>query len=194
MFGRDNKNAKDEKAEVNEEAAQGMAEIPEENVQKLSEELASFKDKYLRLFAEFDNMRKRHDREKGEFVKYANEEVLTEILGVVDDLERSVEAAKAKHEDYSALLTGVEMILGRMRELLKKYNVKPIESLGKKFDPHAHEVLMMVESDKHDDDYVVEVFQKGYAMGDKVIRTAKVKVAKKSNGANPEKKNSGADI
>ncbi len=191
MFGRDNKNAKDENmAKINEELEESVdtnepiptqdkkIEDPEVQSKKLSEELASYKDKYVRLFAEFENVRKRHDREKLEFVKYANEGVITEFLGMVDDLERSVEAAKSKHEDYSALLTGVEMILGRMRELLKKNNVRPMDALGKKFDPHAHEILMMVESDEHDDE-VVEVFQKGYYLGDKVIRTAKVKVAKK---------------
>ncbi len=154
-------------------------EVSEGEYKKLNEELTSYKDKYLRLFAEFDNARKRQERERLEFVKYANEELITQFLGILDDLERSLEAAKVKHEDYGAFLQGVEMIMSRIQELLKKNNVRPIEALGKKFDPHCHEILMMAESDKDEDDTVVEVFQKGYYLGDKVVRTAKVKVAKR---------------
>ena len=83
-------------------------------------------------------------------------------------------------------MKAVEMILSQIQELLKKNNVRPIEALGKKFDPHCHEILMMVESDKDEDDTVVEVFQKGYYLGDKVVRTAKVKVAKRKENKEKE--------
>lgn len=147
--------------------------------EKLVRELAEYKDKYTRLFAEFDNARKRMGREKMEFVKYANEGLLVEFLNILDDLERSVEAAKAKHEDYSAFLKGIEMVMAHVYEMLKKNNVKPVESLGTKFDPHCHEALMQEETNQAEDDVIVEEFQKGYALGDRIIRSAKVKVAKK---------------
>ena len=145
---------------------------------KLQNELAESKDKYLRLFAEFENARKRQERERAEFIKYANEGLIGEFLGILDDLERSVEAAKAKHEDYDAFLKGIEMVMGRVKELLKKNDVKTIKSVGEKFDPHRHEILALVDSNRHDEGVVLEEFQKGYTLGDKVVRTAKVKVAK----------------
>lgn len=137
-----------------------------------------YKDKYLRLYAEFDNARKRMEREKLEFLKYANEGLIGEFLGILDNLERSVEAAQARHEDYSAFLKGVEMIMAQIHELLKKNGVKPIEAKGKMFDPHCHEILMQEEGSSVEEGIVLEEFQKGYYLGDRVIRTAKVKVAK----------------
>jgi molecular chaperone GrpE len=91
-----------------------------------------------------------------------------------------VEAAQAKHEDYEAFLKGVEMIMAQIHEMLKKNDVKPIESRGLMFDPHRHEVLMQEETDGHEEGTVLDEFQKGYILGDRVIRTSKVKVAKKS--------------
>lgn len=149
--------------------------------EKLVREAAEYKDKYMRLFAEFDNARKRMEREKLEFVKYANEGLLSEFLNILDDLERSVDAAKAKHEDYTAFLKGIELVMAQVYEMLKKNNVKPIASLGKKFDPHCHEALMQEETEQAEDDMILEEFQKGYALGDRVIRSAKVKVAKRKN-------------
>lgn len=146
--------------------------------EKLVREAAEYKDKYTRLFAEFENARKRMEREKMDFVKYANEGLLSEFLNILDDLERSVEAAKAKHEDYTAFLKGIEMVMAHVYEMLKKNNVKPIESIGKKFDPHCHEALMQEETQQAEDGMILEEFQKGYSLGDRVIRSAKVKVAK----------------
>ncbi|MCR4338132.1 MAG: nucleotide exchange factor GrpE, partial [Candidatus Omnitrophica bacterium] len=154
-----------------------MVEIKESEYQKLLKDLADYKDRYVRLCAEFENFRKRNDRERTEFVKYANEGLLTDFVGILDDLERSVEAASAKHQDYDAFLKGIEMVMAHIHDLLKKYEVKPLESVGKKFDPHRHEILMQFQSEDHEDGTVVEEFQKGYQLGDKVIRTAKVKVA-----------------
>jgi molecular chaperone GrpE len=154
-------------------------ELKESEYQKLVADAADYKDKYIRLYAEFENARKRMERERLEFIKYANEELIENFLGIMDDLERSVEAAKTKHQDYDAFLKGIEMVMAHIYELLKKNNVRPIEAIGKKFDPHCHEALMQVESGDHEDDVVVEEFQKGYLLGDRVVRTAKVKVAKK---------------
>ena len=96
-------------------------------------------------------------------------------------MERSVEVAKAKHQDYTAFLQGIEMIMAHIDDLLKKNGVKVMDVKGKKFDPHSHEVLTQEESDQFDDGVIIEELQKGYCLGDKVIRTAKVKVAKKIN-------------
>ena len=165
-----------------------MIPVKEADFQKLQQEASEYKERYVRLLAEFENARKRNERERHEFIKFANEGLITEFLGILDDLERSVQAAYDKHEDYTAFLKGVEMVMARIFELLKKSNVKPIESIGRKFDPHFHEILMQTETDEVADQTVTEEFQKGYLLGDRVVRTSKVKVAVTPRGedANPK--------
>jgi len=139
-------------------------------------------DKLLRTQADFENMRKRLDREKQDFLKYANEGIILELLNVLDDLERVINLAEDKHEDLNAFLKGVEMILAHLYELLKTHGVKPVEAEGKIFDPNYHEALMQVENKDLPENTIVEVLQKGYLMYERVIRTAKVKVSKKTGG------------
>ena len=155
-----------------------VIEIKESEHKKLINEVAEYKDKYIRLYAEFENARKRMEREKLEFIKYANEELIKEFLGVLDNLELSVQAARAKHEDYAAFLKGIELVMTHTFEALKKNGVKPMEAKGKMFDPHYHEVLMQEETEIYGEGTVMDEFQKGYFLGDRVIRTAKVKIAK----------------
>ena len=159
-------------------ADERLIQISEAEFQQLTE-AATFKEKYIRLYAEFDNARKRMEREKSEFVKYSNEILLAEFLNILDDLERSVQAANSKHEDYEAFLKGIEMVMAHVYEMLKKNGIKSIEAKGKPFDPHQHEVLMQEETSSQEDGIVLEEFQKGYMYNDRVIRTSKVKVAKK---------------
>jgi len=159
-------------------ADENIIQISEAELQQLKE-AAAYKDKYIRLYAEFENARKRMEREKSEFVKYSNEVLLAEFLNILDDLERSVQAANTKHEDYEAFLKGIQMVMAHVYEMLKKNGVKPIEAKGKPFDPHAHEVLMQEETSSSEDGIVLEEFQKGYLYNDRVIRTSKVKVATK---------------
>ena len=144
----------------------------------LQVELAAQKDKYVRLLAEFENMRKRQERERSEIIKYAHEEIVVEFLGIYDDLERALSASKSKLEQDEALVKGLEMVVNNMRELLKKYGVKPIESVGKPFNPNMHEPLLQAETNDFPDGHVMEEFQKGYTLAGRVVRTAKVKVAK----------------
>lgn len=157
--------------------------LEESEYQKLKEEAQKAQehwDKLLRLQADFENNRKRMEREKQDFVKFANEGIILELLNVMDDLERTVELAQSKHQDLSAFLKGVEMILAHLYELLKEYGVKPIEARGKLFDPHCHEALMQAENKDLPEHTIVEELQKGYMLNDRVIRTAKVKVSKKA--------------
>jgi len=169
-----------EKAEKTEKfVKEKMIKMKESEHAKLLEEAVKYKDQYIRLFAEFENARKRMDREKLEFIRYANEELIVEFLGILDNLDRSVESAKANHQDYTAFVKGIEMVMSNIREMLKKNDVKPIEAKGKIFDPHYHEILMQEETEETDDGTVMEEFQRGYCLGEKVVRTAKVKVAKK---------------
>lgn len=167
-----------------------LVTIKESEYQKLLKDIADSKDRYLRLFAEFENVRKRTEREKAEFVKYANEGLVAEFLAIVDDLERSVDAAKAKHEDYDAFLKGIEMVMAHVHEMLKKNNVQPVEAKGKMFDPHLHEALMQEETDQYKEGTIVEELQKGYTLDGKVIRTARVKVATAKTAKDAKQKES----
>jgi len=136
-------------------------------------------DKLLRLQADFDNSRKRMEKEKQDFVKFANEGKILELLNVLDDLERTVNLAETQHQDLSSFLKGVEMILAHLYEMLKEYGVRPIEAEGKIFDPNLHEALMQAENKDVAEHTILEEMQKGYMLNDRVIRTSKVKVSKK---------------
>ncbi len=164
-----------------------MLFVPEAEYLQLKEEAQKAKDNWdrlLRLQAECENIRKRFDRDRQEFVKFANEGLIAELLTVLDDLERTVGLAQAKHEDLPAFLKGVEIILAHLYEMLKKNGVVPISAHGKPFDPHVHEALMQVEDNKLPEHTIVEELQKGYLLNDRVLRTAKVKVSKKTATAN----------
>jgi molecular chaperone GrpE len=136
-------------------------------------------DKMLRNQADLENTRKRLEREKQEFIKFANEGLILDLLNVLDDLERTVDLAEAGKEELSAFVKGIEMILAHLYEMLKNHGVKPIEAEGKIFDPSFHEALMQVESKELPEHTIVEVLQKGYLIHGRVLRTAKVKVSKK---------------
>jgi len=171
-----------------------VIKVKESEKKRWIEEVDEYKDKYLRLYAEFENARKRMERDKMEFIKYANEKLIEEFLDIVDNFDRCVESAKTKHEDYAAFLKGVEMISGQMNALLKKHNVSLIEAKGKVFDPNCHEVLMQEEVDDLEEGIVLEEFQRGYTLNAKVVRTSKVKLSKKrqpqNNNSNSEEKTS----
>jgi len=163
---------------------ENMITVKESEHAQLVDDAAKYKDQYVRLYAEFENARKRMEREKQDFVRYANEGLIVEFLMILDNLERTVEAAKANHQDYAAFVKGVEMVMSHVHDMLKRNGVKPITAEGKMFDPHSHEVLMQEETEEFEDGAVIEEFQKGYCLGDRVVRTAKVKVAKRKQ---PEK-------
>ncbi len=136
-------------------------------------------DKMLRNQADLENTRKRLDREKQEFVKFANEGLILDLLNVLDDLERTVDLAQTAKDNLAAFTKGIEMILAHLYEMLKNHGVKPIEAEGQMFDPHFHEALMQVENKELPEHTVVEVLQKGYLIHGRVLRSAKVKVTKK---------------
>lgn len=176
---------KDNKKENHKE--EKVITLKESEFLKLTEDAgkaAEYWDKLLRCQADFENVRKRLEREKQDFIKFANEEIISELLNILDDLERAVGLAESKHEDLPAFLKGVEMIMAHLYEMLKEHGVKPIDSKGKIFDPNYHEALMQVEDNNFPEHTVLEDLQKGYLLNDRVIRTAKVKVSKKQEEKN----------
>ena len=131
------------------------------------------KDKYLRLCAEYDNFRKRSQKEKDSLYADVKAETLKQFLPVFDNLERALAASTADE----AYRRGVEMIMAQFNATMEKLGVKEIEALGKSFDPAFHNAVMHVEDEEKGENEIVEVFQKGFIMGEKVIRFAMVKVA-----------------
>jgi len=130
---------------------------------------------YLRLAADFDNYRKRVARDQAELARRANERLLNELLPVVDDLERALEAA-AQH-DEPKLEEGVELVHRSLSALLARHGLTEIATEGA-FDPHVHEALLAQPADGAEDGAVLQVLQKGYRLGDRVLRPARVIVAK----------------
>lgn len=142
------------------------------------EELAELREKYLRLYAEFENYKKRVQREKEELIKYGNEALLYELLNVLDNLEM---ALKHSGENVSeGLIKGVEMTLREFQRITEKFGLVPIDALGKPFDPAIHHAMSQVERNDVEDKTVVEEFRKGYMYGDKVLRASLVAVSKKT--------------
>lgn len=151
-------------------------EKPEERPSP-EEELSELREKYLRLYAEFENYRKRVQKEKEELIKYGNEALLYELLNVLDNLEM---ALKHSGENVSeGLVKGVEMTLREFQRITEKFGLTPIDAVGRPFDPSLHHAMSQVERDDVEDKTIVQEFRKGYMYGDKVLRASLVAVSKK---------------
>lgn len=145
----------------------------EEKIAALEKEKADLNDKFLRICAEYDNFRKRSQKEKDALYGDIKANTVTQFLPVYDNLER---ALKQNTED-EAYKKGVEMIMTQFCSTLEKLGVAEIECLGEKFDPTMHNAVMHVDDEEKGENEIVEVFQKGFKLGEKVIRFAMVKVA-----------------
>lgn len=146
-------------------------------MKKLKDEKAQLTDQLLRKMAEFDNYRKRTEREYFDRVKNANERLIVEILPVLDDLERSIDHARSS-QDIEALIAGSELIYKKLLALLEKEGLQPLISVGQEFDPDKHDALLQTEQEDYESGTVVDEHLKGYLLNGKVIRHAQVIVAK----------------
>ncbi|MCD4814770.1 MAG: nucleotide exchange factor GrpE [Methanosarcinales archaeon] len=158
----------------------------EEPISTLEESgrLASeYLDHLQRLQAEFDNYKKRVDREKAELIEYASAELVSELIDIMENLERGVASAKGS-DDIDSIVKGMEMVSTQLKDILGSRGLKPIEAVGKKFDPHYHEAMMMTPTDEYPYNTVIEEFQQGYTIKDKVIRYSKVRVSVNENNSN----------
>ena len=166
----------DQKAEAEDKKTSDKKKLKkaEAELEKKEAELVEANDKYMRLFAEYDNFRKRTAKEKEGIYADAYIDALAQILPVLDNLER---AAAFENADADALRKGLELTLKSFSETLDKMGVKEIEALGKTFNPNVHNAVMHVDDDSFGESEIVEVFAKGYARGDKVLRHSMVKVA-----------------
>jgi molecular chaperone GrpE len=176
----DKQSAADQEMDALKENTVTISEEEYKKLQKEAAEAREYQDRMLRLQADFDNARKRMEKQCQDFTKYASEGIIAELLTILDDLERTTQVAENKGANLETFLKGIEMILSHLYEMLKAHGVKPTEVVGKPFDPHTSEALMQIESELPEN-VVVEEMQKGYYLNDRVIRTAKVKVAKKKD-------------
>ena len=144
-----------------------------QQMEELAKTLSEANDKYLRLAAEYDNYRKRTAREKEHIYNDAKIDTIKPVLAVLDNLERGV----SQFEEGDAHRQGLELICKQFGDVLSKLGVSEIPALGEKFDPEKHNAVMHVEDEAAEENTVVEVFQKGYALGEKILRFAMVKVA-----------------
>lgn len=182
-IGSDEGTAADEENTPAGEGVESAEAAPELTVEEsLRQQVSELEDKLLRTAAEFENYRKRVARQYDDLVRSANDALIVELLEVIDNFERAMNHT-GQDTDLSAYQEGTELIYNQMVNLLKKYNITPIESVGQPFDPNLHEALMQVESDEYDEGLVAVEIAKGYQQGSRVIRHSRVGVSsgKKKN-------------
>jgi molecular chaperone GrpE len=158
----------------------GDAQNPMEgpSIEDLRRDLAALQDRLLRSAAEFDNYRKRIDRERRDLSEYAASDVLSELLPIIDNLDRALLTPGVAEDD--PVRKGVELIHKQMLDVLRKRGVRPIDATGVMFDPKYHNAVIHEESSEHPDGEVIQELQRGYMLGERLLRPAMVKVAKNS--------------
>lgn len=171
-------NLKDELSEEKNDDKSLNQETICEECQKWSDKYDELSDKYMRIAAEYDNFRRRSQKEKSGIYSESVTDVTKAWLPVIDNLERAIGITeKYQSDDAKKIAQGVEMILTQSKEVMESLGVKEIDALNSKFDPNTMEAVMHVQDEGADESQVIEVFEKGYIRGDKVIRHAMVKVA-----------------
>jgi molecular chaperone GrpE len=156
--------------------AERPAAAPSE-ADELRRERDALQDRLLRTAAEFDNYRKRMDRERRDLAEYAAADIVSELLPIIDNFERALQAPSGSDEE--SFRKGIELIHKQMFDLLRKRGVKAIEALGADFDPNVHEAVIHEPSESHREGEVMQQLQRGYRLGDRLLRPAMVKVAKR---------------
>ena len=169
--------------EIKEPAEEQVEEVSQEEillakVEELEKANAELKDQMLRRQAELENYKKRLIRDKEEAIQFSNENLIKDLLGFLDNMDRALAAAK-NGGDLNGLVEGFEMTRDQLLSTLdRNWGLKAIESVGKEFDPSLHEACMMAVDESLDKETVLDEFQKGYTLHDRVIRPAKVKIGK----------------
>jgi molecular chaperone GrpE len=163
------------------DAETGLQEVEGRSSEEIErdpvEEIASLQDQLLRKQAEFENFRKRISREKDEMVRYGNSMLLLDIIEIIDDFERAIKSSE-ESKDFQAFHSGIVMIENQLTSLLeKKWGLTRFDSEGEEFNPEKHQAIAAEEREDHEHAMVLEVYQKGYYLHDRVLRPAKVKVS-----------------
>lgn len=149
----------------------------ETRLESVEQEAKEAHDRFLRVSAEFENYKKRSVREMDEFRKFANESLIREMLTVVDNLERALNSSNNDNQANSHIAEGVDMTLKEILKVFEKFNVKPIEALGKPFDPNFHQAAMREETNERPENTVLNELETGYMIHDRLLRPAMVVVS-----------------
>jgi molecular chaperone GrpE len=159
------------------QSAEGASESEEDpRYAELARQAEDYQQRFLRAQADFDNFRRRTMKEKEELGQYASMKLVGQLLPVVDNFGRAIEAAKAGG-DVESFSKGVDMIFRQLEQVLEQEGLKAMEAVGQPFNPEFHQAIMQVESEEHEEGIVIEEVQKGYMLKDKVLRPAMVKVS-----------------
>ena len=165
---------------------------PEDEVARLREEVAASHDRLLRLQADFDNFRKRAQRDREDALQYGPQNLVKDLLSVVDNLGRAIDHARqSEGGDLEGLLQGVELVRRELESVLSKHHVREVEALGTAFNPAYHEAMAQIPDATAEPNTVVEVLQKGYQLRERLIRPARVIVARKPDAPDAEGEPSG---
>lgn len=167
--------AENEASEQTEEVPGQEQDPVQVKIAELEAKLEDADNRYLRLQADFDNFRRRSRIELEASAKYRAQSVITDLLPAIDNFERAMKM-EVENDQAKSLMQGVEMVYRSLLDALKNEGVEVIEAVGKEFDPHLHQAVMQAEDENYDSNIVVEEFQKGYMLKDRVIRPAMVKV------------------
>lgn len=170
--GKETKKGKAHDEEIKDETSAG--ENQSEQQTGSSKEDEEINARYLRLAADFQNFKRRVEKEKGDIYAYANEKIVVDLLDVIDNFERALDHSSDNNESFAE---GMSMIFKQFKGVLEKNGVEEINSLGEQFDPNFHHAVMTESSEEFKSDHVIQVLQKGYMLNKKVIRPAMVKVA-----------------
>lgn len=184
--GKDPSPFKDTESAVEEKDTDGLDSTSQEtDIASLEAALEAEKDRFIRLSAEFDNYRKRKQREIDEFKKFANEMVFKQFLPVVDNLERAMASAE-NNQDIETLLKGVKLTHKEILKVFQDFNVKPVQAENQVFDPNFHQAVTQKETNEVPENTVTDVLQTGYLLHDRLIRPAMVVVSKSTGNDTDE--------
>ena len=164
--------------EREEKSSQSELEALRAELAAKQKEAQELYDRLLRTQADKENFQKRIKKEQAEFMRFATEGLVNDLLPVLDDLERAIDSAE-KNRDFDAFAGGVKLILEQFKKVLEKVGLRDVKAKGRPFDPAHHEAVHMVETDEHEENCVVEELRKGYLLNERVLRPAMVAVAKK---------------
>ncbi|MBN7795107.1 nucleotide exchange factor GrpE [Parahaliea mediterranea] len=173
--------ATEQPAAANGDSAPEGVEAEVDQYAQLEEELAQMKDMALRAQADAQNIKRRAEMDVEKARKFALESFTRELLPVVDNLERALEAAEGGDEQAKPIVEGVELTLKSLMDALKKFNIEPVDPQGEPFDPQLHQAMSMVENPEVEPNTVIAVMQKGYTLNDRLVRPAMVMVSKAAN-------------
>ena len=182
MNTKNEKQKSDSRKPIAEEITEVKKELPLEKTEMelFKEQVEEYKNKYLRALADFDNYKKRSAIEREQFVQFANETLISELLPIIDGFGRAMEAAE-KMDAGQEMLKGLALIKRQLEDVLKKHGVLEVEALGKPYDPNIHEAILQ-KAHEGPEGVIIEEMQKGYTLHGRVIRPSMVIVSKKQGG------------